>query len=150
MNNIRLIRQRKDITQMQLAARSGISQHSISKLETGRTRPKRETLEKLASGLDIDNPDVLITEDVGHDGGATFEQILEASPDQRLSYFELARELDHLEKFEESLRRHYAQNRARFKDYPEHIESKLEAAVMLGYAMGLREARQDTDGADET
>lgn len=150
MNNIRLIRQRKGVTQVQLADRSGVSQHSISKLETGRTRPKRETLEKLAFGLGIDNPDVLITEDIGHEGGATFEQILEATPDQRLSYFELAREMDHLEDFEKSLRRHYAQNHARFKDYPEYLGSKLEAAVMFGYVMGLREGGQYTGGEDET
>ncbi len=150
MNNIRLIRQRKDITQMQLADRSGVSQHSISKLETGRTRPKRATLEKLAAGLGIDNPAVLVTNDIGHDGGATFEQILEASPDQRLSYFELAHAMGHLEAFEKSLKRHYEQNHARFKDYPECLVSELEAALMLGYVMGLREGRQYTGGEDET
>ena len=135
---------------MQLAERSGISQHSISKLETGRTQPKPETLEKLARALGVEDPKTLISNELGYDGIVSFAEILEATPEQRLRHFALSRELENLDAFEASLHKHYTENVERWKDHPEYISSKLEAALMLGYVMGLREGRQDRGGNGET
>ncbi len=149
MNYIRLIRQRRGITQTQLAERSGISQHSISKLETGRTQPKPETLEKLASALGVDSPGVL-TDDLGSNGVIAFSEILEATPEQRLDHFGLIQELGELEEYEARLRKRYAERVERSKDRPEDTEHALEWALLTGYVMGLREGRQYKGGDGET
>ena len=44
-------RERQGITQKELAARTGITQADISKLENGNANPSIKTLKRLASGL---------------------------------------------------------------------------------------------------
>ena len=44
-------RERQGITQKELAARTGIAQADISKLENGNANPSIRTLKRLASGL---------------------------------------------------------------------------------------------------
>lgn len=52
--NIKQIRESKQMTQDDLAAKLFVSRQTISNYETGRTRPDIETLIKLSSILDID------------------------------------------------------------------------------------------------
>ena len=52
--NIKQVRESKQLTQDDLAAKLFISRQTISNYETGRTRPDIETLIKLSSVLDID------------------------------------------------------------------------------------------------
>ena len=52
--NIKQIRESKQLTQDDLAAKLFVSRQTISNYETGRTRPDIETLIKLSSVLDID------------------------------------------------------------------------------------------------
>ena len=52
--NIKQVRESKQLTQDDLAAKLFVSRQTISNYETGRTRPDIETLIKLSSVLDID------------------------------------------------------------------------------------------------
>lgn len=51
---LRLSRLGRELTMDQLAARSGISQSAISLIESDKIRPTAHTIEKLASGIDVD------------------------------------------------------------------------------------------------
>lgn len=51
--NIKRIRKTKKLTQVTLAARSGLSHSYICDLEAGDANPTLTTLQKLAAGLDI-------------------------------------------------------------------------------------------------
>lgn len=46
-------RKEKNLTQKQLAERTGIDQSDISKIETGNANPALSTLKRLADGLDM-------------------------------------------------------------------------------------------------
>lgn len=50
---LRRYRQQHRLTQHQLAQRVGVGQTAISQIETGAKRPRLDTLEKIASALDI-------------------------------------------------------------------------------------------------
>ncbi|WP_423767196.1 helix-turn-helix domain-containing protein [Cloacibacillus porcorum] len=52
MNNIRLYRKKKELTQSQLANAIGVSLDTISRYETGKRDPKSKHLVKMASVLD--------------------------------------------------------------------------------------------------
>lgn len=51
---IRLERTKLGLSQEQLAFNAGLSRNSIQKIETGRVKPKMETLEKIAKALNMD------------------------------------------------------------------------------------------------
>ena len=57
---IRAWREHIGITQRELAARIGVSQAAVAKLEKPNAKPRRATLEKIAEalGISIDNLDV--------------------------------------------------------------------------------------------
>jgi transcriptional regulator with XRE-family HTH domain len=57
--NVRLIRQKKGLTQEQLAETSGFSQQYISGLEQGRRNPTVVTLYELASALGVSHLDLV-------------------------------------------------------------------------------------------
>jgi transcriptional regulator with XRE-family HTH domain len=146
-NNVRLIRESRGLSQEELSQLSGISQNSISRIENGIRKPRRGTLEKLAKALEVEDPDVLMTDSFGRI--VAFEDVLDAPTEQRLGYFEVLRETGGISSFEDSLREHYADNIKRFANHPDYIDAKLEAARMLGYIIGLREGRKhegNTDG----
>lgn len=46
-------RKRKNLTQKQLAERTGIDQADISKIETGNANPSLQMLKRLADGMDM-------------------------------------------------------------------------------------------------
>ena len=52
MNNIKSIREKKHISQKQLAAAIGTSQSAIAEYESGQKTPKLETLSRIAEALD--------------------------------------------------------------------------------------------------
>ena len=52
MNNIKSIREKKRISQKQLAAAIGTSQSAIAEYESGQKTPKLETLSRIAAALD--------------------------------------------------------------------------------------------------
>ena len=57
--NVRRIRQRKGLTQEQLAEISGFSQQYISGLEQGRRNPTVVTLYELAAALGVSHSDLV-------------------------------------------------------------------------------------------
>lgn len=59
MSELKKIREEKNLTQEELAERSGISVRTIQRIEAG-TEPKGYTLKTLASTLDISEKDLLI------------------------------------------------------------------------------------------
>ena len=131
---------------MELAKRAGISQHSISKIETGHTTPRPETMEKLATALEVEDPEVLTVENTGV---VSFEEILEGSQDKRRLFFEHGREVGQLSPFIEQLEHLYAANRERYQDDPV-LRGQLEVAYMLGFAKGYHEGRSRKGADDET
>jgi transcriptional regulator with XRE-family HTH domain len=52
-------RERRGLTQEQLAAKAGISRGYLARLETARQDPKLSTLEKIAKALKVDVPKLL-------------------------------------------------------------------------------------------
>ncbi len=147
-NKVRAIREGRDMTQEELSRRSGVSQNSISRIETGARKPRKSTLEKLARALDIEDPAVLTGGGFGDI--VTFEEILQAPAEMRRGYLGMLQELDELEPFLSSLEEHYAENVGRVENDPEYMAPKLEAALMLGYIMGYREGRKRQGEDDET
>ncbi|MCH7836471.1 MAG: helix-turn-helix transcriptional regulator [Chloroflexi bacterium] len=65
MTDIRLAawRERKALSQRDLAQRAGVSQFSISKIETGQQKPRPSTLRKLASALDLTPEELFVSPD---------------------------------------------------------------------------------------
>ena len=53
-NNLRRLRNRKNLKQEELAERMHVSRQTISGWETGRRQPDLDTLKKLADALDAD------------------------------------------------------------------------------------------------
>jgi transcriptional regulator with XRE-family HTH domain len=52
-HRLRVLRERRELTQEQLAARAGISRGYLARLETARHDPTLTTLEKLAKALKV-------------------------------------------------------------------------------------------------
>lgn len=150
-NHVRLIREARGVTQEDLANKSGVSQNSISRIETGERKPRKSTLAKLAKALEVEDPEVLIGEvpEV-----LTFEEILDWDPEQRRKLFELWRETGEYTPFIQHLQEHYEQDIKGRMDAPENTEAadaRLEAVLMLGYAMGYSEGRKHRgEGEDGT
>ena len=59
MNNLKLLREEKNISQIQLAAALGISQQAVAKWETGEAMPRAEKLSILAKILNCTIDDIL-------------------------------------------------------------------------------------------
>jgi len=57
--NVRRLRKSQGLTQMRLAERSGLCQSWISRLERRAENPSIATLQRLASGLQVDVRDLL-------------------------------------------------------------------------------------------
>lgn len=51
MDNLRIIREKKNITQLRLSVEAGVAQETISGYELGKTKPSVETLCKMANFL---------------------------------------------------------------------------------------------------
>jgi transcriptional regulator with XRE-family HTH domain len=54
VEELRRIRRMRGLSQQDLAALSGVSQFTITEVETGRREPRPSTLRKLAEALDIE------------------------------------------------------------------------------------------------
>lgn len=61
---IRRTRKAKNMTQKQLGEASGIAEPTIRKYESGRLNPKRETLHKIATALEVSTIALLPEEDL--------------------------------------------------------------------------------------
>jgi transcriptional regulator with XRE-family HTH domain len=59
---LREVREEKLLTQVELAARAGVTEATISRLETGVTQPRISTVRKLAAGLGV-KPEQLVVRD---------------------------------------------------------------------------------------
>jgi transcriptional regulator with XRE-family HTH domain len=55
---LRRLRKRKGLTQQELAKHAGVSQYTITEIETGRRDPRPSTLRKLANALDVEVADL--------------------------------------------------------------------------------------------
>ncbi len=53
MSQLRELRERRLLTQRELAAKAGLTDVAISRLETGKTRPRFSTIKKLAAALGV-------------------------------------------------------------------------------------------------
>lgn len=51
---IKLERNKRDLSQLELANKAGIDKNTIWKIETGQVSPTIQTLEKIAKALEID------------------------------------------------------------------------------------------------
>jgi transcriptional regulator with XRE-family HTH domain len=58
-NNIRKIRLRKNITQVELAEKCDFEKSNMRRIEAGNTNPTIKTLFKIANGLDVAISDLL-------------------------------------------------------------------------------------------
>jgi transcriptional regulator with XRE-family HTH domain len=59
LRRLRHVRERKALTQEELAAQAGISRTALSRIESGVTEPRPSTLRKLADALGVE-PEALI------------------------------------------------------------------------------------------
>jgi transcriptional regulator with XRE-family HTH domain len=66
--NVRRLRKTQGLTQMGLAERSGLCQSWISRLERRAENPSIATLQRLASGLQVDVQDLLDSGGAGASG----------------------------------------------------------------------------------
>ncbi len=57
MEELKRLRRSKGLTQQELANHSGVSQYTITEVETGRREPRPSTLRKLAKALDVEVAD---------------------------------------------------------------------------------------------
>lgn len=149
-NAVRWVRESRGLTQGELATRSGVSQNSVSRIETGKRKPHKGTLKKLAAALGLEDWTTL---DVDLPAALTLEEIDNWSPEQRRRLFELYRETGFLGHITEQWAERYRENRELYKDdagKDEYIASKLESAYMLGYAKGYHEGRKREGSDDET
>ena len=51
--NLRAVREKRELTQEQLSERTGVQAGEISRIETGKRDPQVSTVLKLAKGLDL-------------------------------------------------------------------------------------------------
>ena len=58
--NLKELREKKAMSQGHLAELIGISQKSLSEIETGKRWPMHDTLVKLATALDVEETDLLV------------------------------------------------------------------------------------------
>jgi transcriptional regulator with XRE-family HTH domain len=142
MRTLRRIRENRELTQEELAKRAGVTQNSLSKIETGERKPRDGTLEKLAKALGVKDPQMLAEE---FPALMTFEEILSWPVERRQRYFEYERELGRLEASEKQLAEHYANNLGHFNEDP-LVLSRLEVAYMYGYTKGYAEGRLGRNG----
>ncbi len=63
MPNLRAIRLRRLMTQVELAARAGLTPVSVSRIETGTTKARISTVWRLAEALNVDPDDLLVTDE---------------------------------------------------------------------------------------
>lgn len=56
---IKLLLEKSELTQKELAEKTGISETSISKIMTDQTKPRKETIEQIAEALGV-NPKILV------------------------------------------------------------------------------------------
>ena len=93
MSELKKIREEKNITQEELAEKSGLSVRTIQRIEAG-TEPKGYTLKTLASTLDISEKDLLIpiikTEEIKIEESISIEEIETEKPistDEKVEIF---------------------------------------------------------------
>jgi transcriptional regulator with XRE-family HTH domain len=59
VRNLRLVRDRRALSQVDLAKRSGVAQRSISELENGQRSARPSTVRKLARALKVDPAELM-------------------------------------------------------------------------------------------
>jgi transcriptional regulator with XRE-family HTH domain len=60
LTRLRELRERKLLTQDQLAERAGLSRAAIAAIEKGDSEPRPDTIRKLANALDLEDPTELM------------------------------------------------------------------------------------------
>ena len=69
-NTLKRLRTEKNLTQEELAQRSGVDYKYLQKLEgQSPSSPTLSTLDKLASGLDLSLPELIMSIDADHEKG---------------------------------------------------------------------------------
>ena len=135
MRYLRYIREKKGLTQQELAKRAGVTQDSVSRIETGERDPRRSTLEKLALALEVEDPSMLALPMAPY---STFEELIEGTPGRRRTYFKVMREEGILDDFAKRLERLFREGMEDYRDDSLTL-ARIQAAFMLGYAKALRE-----------
>jgi len=157
MRYLRDAREKKQLSQDQLAVLSGVPQNTISRIERGRRlKPHRSTLEKLARVLDVAQP-AMLAMDVK---GQTVDDLINNSTaEERQAYIEVRREegrltqfIANLEEIFEAAKEEAAKEEAAKEDssgYSLRL-AQLESAFLLGYARATEDAAQlEHDGHSE-
>ena len=89
--NIRRIRQERNLTQKQLGEMVGASEAYIRAYESGRRNPKPSSLEKIANALSV-NPEVLANSDFFRYSGNTMDNSLNTRIKMEMIWLESALE----------------------------------------------------------
>jgi transcriptional regulator with XRE-family HTH domain len=144
MRNLRRIRESRGLTQGELADLAGVTQNSISKIETGGRNPQNGTLKKMAEVLGVEDPQILADE---FPTVLAFEEILAWPVERRQRYFEFKRELGELDSLEKQLAEHHQQTLENFGE-DRLVLARLEAAYMYGYTRGYAEAKEESTDVD--
>jgi transcriptional regulator with XRE-family HTH domain len=79
---VRYSRRRAGLTQRQLSARAGIPQETIARIETGRSDPRVQTLDRLLEGCEM-GLEVMPRLGIGIDR-TQFQRLLDMTPSERL------------------------------------------------------------------
>ena len=66
--NLRRVRERRLLTQAELAARTGLQRVTINRLETGATRARISTVRRLAAALEVDPAELTRDGEASHGG----------------------------------------------------------------------------------
>src|SRR5829696_2135630 len=98
MRYLRYIREKKGLTQQELAKRAGVTQDSVSRIETGERNPRRSTLEKLARALEVQDPSMLAFPMAPT---ITFEELIEGTPERRRTYIDAMRNSETFDDFDD-------------------------------------------------
>ena len=62
---LREVREEKFVTQAELSQRTGVTEATISRLETGATQPRISTVRKLAAGLGVHPEQLVVRSEAG-------------------------------------------------------------------------------------
>jgi transcriptional regulator with XRE-family HTH domain len=134
---LRHMREKRGLSQYELSELTGIPQAAISKIERGLRKPHRSTLEKLAQVLRVEQP-VMLSMDIAD---TTFDELIDATPEERRAYIAVRREAGRLTAFIRNLQRIFDSSIKDSSGEP-LTGAQLESAFMYGYAQAVADAAQ--------
>ena len=131
--NIKIIRERKGLTQKQLAEKTGLSITSIQNYEYERFPPKIERLEKIAAALDVSLLDIMYGDEYP-DFVTVHKKFEDMTPEEQADSMEADREAALESQIQMILYKRYGDDFSTFEDYMSlNTEGKLIASEFITY-----------------